>query len=120
MTEIEKGYLPDKATQLAIKQGVDEINIKSDQIKLGVDNVNTNVSTVKTDVASVKNNVTTVNTTVNTINSNLGTPTSSASNSTGANAHAKLNYLMNNVDKKAVLKQFIGGATQAIPAIWHH
>ncbi|MFJ7914488.1 MULTISPECIES: hypothetical protein [unclassified Lysinibacillus] len=82
--------LPTKATQ--------------DAIKTNVDNVNTNVTSVKTDVATVKSNVATVDTNVKTVNTNLGTPTSSASSSTSGNAHAKLNWLMNNGSTKTVLK----------------
>ncbi|TKI53550.1 hypothetical protein FC756_23270 [Lysinibacillus mangiferihumi] len=75
--------LPTKATQ--------------DAIKTNVDNVNTNVTSVKNDVAIVKTNVATVNTNVNTLNTNVGTPTSSASSSTSGNAHAKLNWLLTNL-----------------------
>ncbi|MGY3186435.1 glycine-rich domain-containing protein [Lysinibacillus sp. TE18511] len=46
MAEIEKTYLPDKATQMAIKQRVDEINTKSDQIKQGVNDLNTKVAAI--------------------------------------------------------------------------
>lgn len=90
MEEIKEIELPTKATQ--------------DAIKTNVDNVNTNVTSVKTDVATVKNNVATVDTNVKTVNTNLGIPTSSASSSTSGNAHAKLNWLMNNGSTKSVLK----------------
>jgi len=78
--------------------------VTQDAIKTNVDNVNTNVTSVKTDVATVKSNVATVDTNVKTVNTNLGTPTSSASSSTSGNAHAKLNWLMNNGSTKSVLK----------------
>lgn len=71
-----------------------EINLPTkstqDEIKTNVDNVNTNVTSVKADVATVKSNV-------NTINTNLGTPATSASSTTSANAHAKLNWLTTNI-----------------------
>ncbi|TQR26968.1 hypothetical protein C7Y47_23910 [Lysinibacillus sphaericus] len=87
MPEIQ---LPTKATQ--------------DVIKANVDNVNSNVTTVKSNVATVDANVKTVNT-------NLGIPTSSASSSTSGSAHAKLNYLMNNIAPMTVLKQYPSSAS---------
>lgn len=41
MAEIEKGYFPDKATQLAIKNTVDSIKTTTDTTKTGVDSLNT-------------------------------------------------------------------------------
>lgn len=60
-----------------------EINLptagKQDTILANTNAININVETNKSTLA--------------TVNANLGTPTSGASNATGSNAHAKLNYI---------------------------
>ena len=67
-----------------------EINLptagKQDTILANTNAINSNVTSVNTNVNANKS-------TLATVNANLGTPTSGASSSTGANAHAKLNYI---------------------------
>lgn len=45
---VEKTYLAEKGVQLEIKQGVSEINIKSDQLKQNVDNISTQIANKNT------------------------------------------------------------------------
>lgn len=69
-----------------------EINLptagKQDTILANTNAINSNVNSVNTNVNANKS-------TLATVNANLGTPTSGASNATGSNAHAKLNYINN-------------------------
>ena len=71
-----------------------EINLptaaKQDTILANTNAININVETNKSTLA-------TVNANTSATNNNLGSPTSGASSSTGGNAHAKLNWLLNNV-----------------------
>ncbi len=73
-----------------------EINLptagKQDTILANTNAINSNVNSVNTNVNANKS-------TLATVNANLGTPTSGASNATGSNAHAKLNYILNKTSK---------------------
>lgn len=66
---------------------------KQDEIIANVVNVKETVNAVNTNVNNVNTNVNANKSTLATVNANLGTPTSGASNATGSNAHAKLNYI---------------------------
>ncbi|EON70447.1 hypothetical protein [Lysinibacillus sphaericus] len=44
MADIEKGYFPDKATQMEIKRGVDDVNVKQEQLKQSVNNISTQIN----------------------------------------------------------------------------
>lgn len=85
---------------------------KGDIISGQVFNVDEKTSRVETEVADVKNRVARSEGTVNTINSNIGTPTSGASNATGSNAHAKLNYILNKTSKNLLSSSPIMGSGQ--------
>ncbi|WP_107951721.1 hypothetical protein [Lysinibacillus parviboronicapiens] len=44
MADIEKGYFPDKATQMEIKRGVDDVKAKQEQLKQSVNNISTQIN----------------------------------------------------------------------------
>ncbi|MFD2870383.1 hypothetical protein ACFSY7_17965 [Kurthia populi] len=70
---------------------------KQDEIIANVVNVKETVNAVNTNVNNVNTNVNANKSTLATVNAILGAPTSGASNATGGNAHAKLNWLLNSV-----------------------
>lgn len=91
---------------------------KQDEIIANVVNVKETVNAVNTNVDNVNTNVNANKSTLATVNANLGTPTSGASNATGSNAHAKLNYINSmlgtingNVNSKGVVKSVQRGSS---------
>lgn len=74
------------ATSKAVKTAMDKAN----EAKTAADGAQATIDSVGSKVDTIGSNV-------NTINTNLGSPTSTASKSTSANAHAKLNYILNNL-----------------------
>lgn len=82
---------------LATETKQDEIIANVVNVKETVNAVNTNVDNVNTNVNANKSTLAIVNSNTSATNNNLGSPTSGASNATGGNAHAKLNWLLNNV-----------------------
>ena len=86
-----------------------EINLptagKQDAILENTNAINSNVTSVNTNVNANKS-------TLATVNANLGTPTSGASNATGSNAHAKLNYILNKTSKNLLSSPPVMGGGQ--------
>lgn len=86
-----------------------EINLptagKQDTILANTNAINSNVTSVNTNVNANKS-------TLATVNANLGTPTSGASNATGSNAHAKLNYILNKTSKNLLASTPVMGKSQ--------
>lgn len=86
-----------------------EINLptagKQDTILANTNAINSNVTSVNTNVNANKS-------TLATVNANLGTPTSGASNATGSNAHAKLNYILNKTSKNLLSSPPVMGVSQ--------
>lgn len=80
---------------LATETKQDEIIQNTNVLVNKTDTVSGQISHIDGKIAEVNGNVVRTEGTVNIINNNLGTPTSGASNATGSNAHAKLNYINN-------------------------
>ncbi|WP_052344280.1 phage tail protein [Bacillus ndiopicus] len=70
---------------------VEAIKTTTDATKVKLDAIDTHTNTINS-------NLNTANTNMNTVNANLGIPSTAANNSITANAHAKLNWLTNNLN----------------------